>query len=170
MNDDREGWDEDVLNDIFNARDRELIKRIPMSLHLQHDSWFWNLEQTGLFIVKSCYRRLVGEQNGPHEVLWRKLRSLDLPRKVTNFIWRTCRDMVPTAAALAAKHVQKNMICSWCMLADEMIEHVLFGCSFSQGVWSRVGIQEISHERCQRPVKEVLCSLGSTFTKKIYPG
>lgn len=53
MNDDRGGWDEEVLDDIFNARDRELIKRIPVSLRLQQDSWFWNMEQTGLFTVKS---------------------------------------------------------------------------------------------------------------------
>lgn len=64
MQENKNGCEEKILRDIFNDRDRSLINRIPLSTNVQHDLWFWLLEQTGLFIVKSCYRKLVGEQTG----------------------------------------------------------------------------------------------------------
>lgn len=63
MKESKADWDDDVLKDIFNDRDTDLIKSIPISKNVQQDSWFWILEQSGLFTVKSCYRRLIGEQH-----------------------------------------------------------------------------------------------------------
>lgn len=56
-------WDTNLLQDMFNHRDIELIKTIPISKNVQQDSWFWILEQSGLFTLKSCYRNLVDEQH-----------------------------------------------------------------------------------------------------------
>lgn len=117
-----------------------MINRIPLSVNVRHDSWFWLLDPTGLFTVKSCHKKLVGEQTGSEAQFWKKLWSLDLPTKVTNFIRRACRAMVPTAVALADKRVQIDTNCSWCRLSDENIEHVLFGCSFAREVWLKAGI------------------------------
>lgn len=59
-------WDEEVLNDIFNSRDGELIKRIPLPVTSRHDSWFWVLDEKGIFTVNSCYRMIQGEHNTPY--------------------------------------------------------------------------------------------------------
>ncbi|XP_017251140.1 uncharacterized protein LOC108221791 [Daucus carota subsp. sativus] len=65
----RKRWDEDVLQDICNHRDATL--RIFRFQCRTEDSWFWILEKSGCFSVKSCYRKLQGEQDWPLAAFWR---------------------------------------------------------------------------------------------------
>lgn len=74
--------------------------------------------------------------------------------------------MIPTAVVLADKCVQVDTKCSWCLMPDENIEHVLFGCSFARDVWMKTGIQEVSMDKSQESIREVLSSLFSTCTKE----
>ena len=48
-------WDDDILNDIFNDRDKNLILKIPLSRSVKTDSWFWIWERRGYYTVKSGY-------------------------------------------------------------------------------------------------------------------
>ncbi|XP_074352483.1 uncharacterized protein LOC141691612 [Apium graveolens] len=59
-------WDEEVLLDICNERDKNLIKKIPLSKREDHDAWFWFPDEKGCFTVKSCYRLLQGEVDAPY--------------------------------------------------------------------------------------------------------
>ena len=52
-------WEEDILEDLFNARDTSLIKQIPLSNVSRPDRWFWLWEKKGVYSVKSGYRFLV---------------------------------------------------------------------------------------------------------------
>lgn len=52
-----------MLRDIYNDRDINLIKSIPIPRHVKEGSWFWMLKETGLFSMKICYTGLKGEQN-----------------------------------------------------------------------------------------------------------
>lgn len=117
-----------------------------------------------MFTVRSCYRRSIGEQQWPHAGFWRKLWSLDLPSKVNNFIWRACKTVVPTTVVLAEKRVEIDTRCSWCLVLNEDITHVLFGCSFAKVVWSKVGIQEVSTESCQGSIWEAFSHLFNICT------
>lgn len=40
----RTQWDEDVLMDICNKMDMSLIRKIPLPMREQNDSWFWLLD------------------------------------------------------------------------------------------------------------------------------
>lgn len=55
-------WDEAILLDILNERDVQLIKKIHIPMGQRPDSWFWLIDDSGMFTVKSCYRQLMGEQ------------------------------------------------------------------------------------------------------------
>lgn len=55
------GWDYDILTDVFNSRDCELIKQILIPLRWKEDSWFWLLDDRGMFTFKSMYRQLQRE-------------------------------------------------------------------------------------------------------------
>lgn len=143
METDSPNWDDAVLHDICTDRDVQLIKRIPTPLQQTEDSWFWILEESGSFSVKSCYRRIQGEQVWPHALFWRKIWSLELPGKIINFMWRVCKSCLPTAVALAAKRVQIDKKCTWCLMRNEDATHVLFDCSFAREVWRNVGIPEV---------------------------
>ena len=70
-------WDEEVLKYICNERDAELIRKIPLSINCEEDSWFWILEASGVFSVRSCYRKVQGEQVWDQSVFWKKLWTLE---------------------------------------------------------------------------------------------
>lgn len=100
MDESKRSWDEEVLIDICNERDRELIQKIPIPRTSKPDSWFWLFDEKGDFSVKTCYRHIRGEHECSERSFWKKLWGLKLPGKVTNFLWRTCRGVVATAATL----------------------------------------------------------------------
>ncbi|XP_074352002.1 uncharacterized protein LOC141691163 [Apium graveolens] len=76
---DQKRWDEEVLMDIRNERDRNLIKKIPLSRREEEDSWFWLPDEKDCFLVKSCYRILQWEVEAPYAAFWKKVWSLQLP-------------------------------------------------------------------------------------------
>lgn len=135
-------WDDDVLEDICNERDRMLIKQIPLAMSCRVDSWFWLLDDKGEFTVKSSYRRLQGEVECPDPIFWKRLWSLKLPGKILNFLWRTCKNVLPTATALAVKSLRIHVFCPWCQIYNEDAVHVLFSCKFAQDLWEAVGLRE----------------------------
>ncbi|KAF4403494.1 hypothetical protein G4B88_008140 [Cannabis sativa] len=47
-------WDLELIEDLFDSRDDELIKHVPLSVNLTRDSWLWNKDPTGFFTVKNA--------------------------------------------------------------------------------------------------------------------
>ncbi|CAH9132414.1 unnamed protein product [Cuscuta epithymum] len=82
--------DEDILNDVLD--DRLLAQGILLSKSKIPDSCFcWRWGEKGQFSVKSCYRRIVGEQSGEGwlgNLGWTSLWKLELPPKVKSFFWQ----------------------------------------------------------------------------------
>ncbi|XP_074342618.1 uncharacterized protein LOC141680232 [Apium graveolens] len=89
-------WDEEILNDLCNKRDREFIKQVPVTRTTNADTWFWLFDDLGKFTVRSCYRCLRGESECVDRSFWRKLWKLKLHGKVVNLVWRACRNFLPT--------------------------------------------------------------------------
>ncbi|XP_074346113.1 uncharacterized protein LOC141684875 [Apium graveolens] len=106
-------WDFDIIQDIFQPRDFELIKQIPVPRNRATDSWFWLFDKKGEYTVKS---------------------------KVTNFLWRFCTTCLPTSGTLVMKQVNIGGLCPWCHSADETDTHVLFECGFAKSVWNMAGV------------------------------
>ncbi|KAL8106740.1 hypothetical protein AgCh_023486 [Apium graveolens] len=143
MNEDDTTWDMDVIKDILNNRDAGLVERIPISLYDRRDSWFWCLEDTSIFTVKSCYKWLQGVLDSEYRWFWRKLWNLKLPGKVLHFVWRVCKGCLPTTSALLIKRVVEHGQCPWCRHSSETDSHVLFTCDFARSVWYSAGLQHI---------------------------
>ncbi|XP_074327916.1 uncharacterized protein LOC141665831 [Apium graveolens] len=143
MTNDLSMWDEDLLDDLCNERDKNLIKQVPIPIRKRPDSWYWLFDDTGNFTVKSCYRQLAGEWACPDRKFWNKIWHLKLPGKVRNFIWRMCRDVLPTAANLINKQVNIVDRCLWCQTHIEDSMHILFRCTFAREVWAAVGMMEL---------------------------
>lgn len=103
-------WDMDLVDDIFNDRDAELIKRVPIPMCERNDSWFWLLDDKGVFTVKSSYRWLKGECASTYSSFWNKLWELKLPGKISQFLWRVWIGCLPTAGALSSKQIEDLII------------------------------------------------------------
>lgn len=159
------GWDHDILNDIFNSRDRELIRRIPIPLIRQKDSWFWVLEERGMFTVKSMYKQLQGVFDMEFSNFWKKLWSLKIPGKVATFLWRVCNGCLPTLVSLASKQVQVEYGCPSCRNEAESDLHVLFDCDFAKTVWALSGLQRQVERVQTESCFELLVRLFQTVTR-----
>lgn len=127
-------WDDDILLDICNERDRNLMKRIPLLTRARKESWFWLFDDRGHFTVKSCYNILQGGTGYTDAHFWKKLLSLKLPSKVIIFLWRVCTLCLPTTTRLLNKRIQINTICKWCHVYHEINLHVLFDYTFANAV------------------------------------
>lgn len=136
-------WGDDILSSLFNDIDRQLILQIPLSSRNTNDSWYWLLDNDGVFSVMSCYRRIRGEREYADRSFWKKLWRIKLPGKVLNFLWRVCRNVLPTAVALVSKHVNIQQVCSWCHFQNEDTMHTFFSCGFAKEVWYSMGLQRL---------------------------
>ena len=50
------GWNDNLLNELFDQESIVAIKNIPIWSFGQEDRWTWNKFENGQFSVKSCYR------------------------------------------------------------------------------------------------------------------
>ncbi|XP_062112468.1 uncharacterized protein LOC133823623 [Humulus lupulus] len=87
------GWDDDILQDLFTERDKELIYQIPLGSNDNHDSWYWLYEKNGVYSVKSAYKMLQKNKGSwspsANSGFWRGIWQLKVPPKVKNMnCWR----------------------------------------------------------------------------------
>ncbi len=122
------------------------IKQIPLSHRRPLDSRVWIGTRRGNFTVKSAYWLLVYQQqhqqvhtssssNGVINVFWNRVWAAKVPPKVKLFIWRACRNILPTLTKLFERKASSSFSCSWCSEALETNDHVLWQCDFAQKVW-----------------------------------
>lgn len=158
-------WDRDIINELCNERDTSLILQGPIPMRIRADSWFWIHEEKGDFSVCSCYRLLRGESVGHDRHFWKRLWGLNVPGKVANFLWRTARGVLPTAADLLRKHVEIQPNCTWCHIFTEDAAHVLFGCSFARELWEAVGLSHLVYTGDVETGVDIMKRVVNTATK-----
>ena len=138
-------WRREVIDHCFNAIEAEVIKTIPLSTHAQRDSLVWPFTPNGQYTVNSGYRFLAKESNEfqlPHQsvphppVCWKKLWKLNVPNKIKNFAWHSCREALLTKANLCRRKITVDAICDRCKVRTEDCSHALFFCSSVQEVWA----------------------------------
>lgn len=166
MTEDGNAWDDEILRDLCIDRDINLIKQIHIPIRSREDAWFWLRDEKGEFTVKSCYRILQGENDCSDAMFWKKLWSLHLPGKILNFVWRTCKECLPTAAALVTRKVSISLACPWCRVHNEDADHVLFRCNFAKDVWRMVGLLEVISAVRSANVLEVFKNIFRTCSRE----
>ena len=102
----------------------------------------WPFTPDGEYSVKLGYKFLQNEvlqqQLGPSNIdtmkpLWTSLWSLDVPGKIRNFLWRSCRNSLPTKDNLMQRKVIPENQCEQCKSHKEDILHVLYSCPKLEG-------------------------------------
>ncbi|CAN1793057.1 Putative ribonuclease H protein At1g65750 [Linum perenne] len=138
-------WNVEKLRAAFSHEVVKQILLIPLGPEGYPDKFIWHLESTGKFTVKSCYRylRSVAEpQNQPvadsSKKLWKWLWHLKLPPKIQFFLWRVCRNALPTKLSLFRRNCGSTSFCVTCNAEEETVEHLLFHCAVSRSFWQLV--------------------------------
>ncbi|XP_019179229.1 PREDICTED: uncharacterized protein LOC109174447 [Ipomoea nil] len=127
-------WNNNLIQQIFNARDAALINKLPLN-GMYDDLWYWEGDITGNYSVKSGYRRL-GDAFAPSSPVWSSIWRLKIPPKWKNFMWRAFSNILPTLDNLIKKRVDLVNVCPACGLVEENVMHVLCSCSYASLVWN----------------------------------
>ncbi|VFQ74270.1 unnamed protein product [Cuscuta campestris] len=91
----------------FSEEDRARILQVPI-LPALSDQWYLALDSSGVYTVKSAYRKLTGEAADTSFFNhWSRLWKLNVPPKVKVCFWRALRDILPVACSLESKGIQR---------------------------------------------------------------
>ncbi|XP_019181633.1 PREDICTED: uncharacterized protein LOC109176682 [Ipomoea nil] len=120
----KQGWDVDIIKDIFNQRDADLILNTPLSRSNRDDKLIWMGEDRGNFTVKSCYKLLPGMELHDEKKEWSIILKVKAPPKVRSFMWQVCASCLPTADLLQIHRVNCNTIYPLCEFVDETSMHI----------------------------------------------
>ena len=95
---------------------------------------YWKENKAHQFTVRIAYqvaRKLKKVDEAEHswaqvdKRMWNKLWKLDIPPKVSNFVWRACLDILLTCANLFCRTIPIDSKCVICGQAKEMVSHAL---------------------------------------------
>ena len=127
---------------------------IPISNRFPEDSFIraWTIK--GKFTVKSAYRMVQKwlkegsnrfetgsiSNNSKMKAIWKMIWKLNCPNKFKHFMWRACKNILPTKNCLKASGVGLEDCCALCGLS-ETSGHILWGYKFAKTVWSATKIK-----------------------------
>ncbi|KAH7569641.1 hypothetical protein JRO89_XS06G0225100 [Xanthoceras sorbifolium] len=100
-------WSSSLIRSSFAPIDVECILSLPTSVRPCPDQLLWHLSKDGKYSVKS---------------------GLNIPAKVRMFVWRACRNLLPTRSLLAARRVPVGAGCPLCDAAVDSVLHSLWSC------------------------------------------
>ena len=138
-------WHMDMVDGLFMEEDAELIKKIPLSKKVIKDVLYWPFTSNGEYSSKSGYKFLKEKAEQLHSTqvpllrdkhLWKAIWAMHVPQKMKNFMWRACRNAMPTKQALVKRTIINNLTCDRCRLATESPLHALWSCSEIDVVWA----------------------------------
>ena len=138
-------WNMDKLNSWFQPEDRLAIMYIPLSTIDTNDRLIWAENRSGKFTIKSAYALALEEEqhttmgdclNGlACRKIWKAIWHLNVPQKIKHFAWRASRDILATKTNLAKWKIAPSGICELCGKEEEMVNHLLWFCDHTKGVW-----------------------------------
>ena len=129
------------------------ILSIPISQNLPDDSLVWAWTKKGIFTVKSAYHvahgwlaegrgsGVGGEESNMNKKkeFWTTIWGLKCPSKVKNFLWRACKNILPTNYCLWLRKVSKEDGCRLCGLVESS-GHALWDCCMAEVVWKEANM------------------------------
>lgn len=124
LNQNSEGWNEDLLKSLFYEEKVQAILAIPVRLMGAKDRLVWPYSSNGQYTVSSGYKvakmkkQQQKEEEGPsskrtkdEKMLWKKVWSLNIKNKIHNFIWKAFHDRLPVAMNLMGRGIQVDKVC-----------------------------------------------------------
>ncbi|KAL0361374.1 UNVERIFIED_CONTAM: hypothetical protein Sradi_3821900 [Sesamum radiatum] len=139
-------WKVEVVRGMFRDEDVNAILAIPLDMG-RTDLLWWHFEQHSRHLVRSGYRILkqglvagdVSTNQGSASgglVNWNFIWKVVVPPKVRLFIWRACRNLLPTSFNLQCRGGLVEGACPWCGIGRDDLLHTLIYCHFTHFVWA----------------------------------
>ena len=109
-------------------------------------AWAWTKNgnftvSSGYKVACSCQKEQRGTANGGEASIpkkqndfWNFIWRINCPSKVKHFMWRVCKDILPTNLGLKRRKIQGEDVCGVCGKMESS-GHVLWECEMAEAVW-----------------------------------
>ena len=155
MDDEGRGWNADLVRTIFLPHEAEVILGIPISPWAPEDSQVWTKTPNGIFSVNSAYKvayKMLKEtkskdhssecsDSSKMQALWKAIWNLKCQSKIKHFLWRACRNILPTKHGLKQRKVTKDDKCDICG-ERETTGHILWSCNTAKETWAELKVRQ----------------------------
>ncbi|KAG6718118.1 hypothetical protein I3842_04G134700 [Carya illinoinensis] len=111
-------WDVEKVRRCLPPREAEEVLHMVLTSISRPDELVWEHEKSGQFSVRSAYRLF--------------LADAAIPSRVKIFVWRVCKEGLPSLKNLLVKKVVTDAMCPWCRLEEEDTNHALLNCVTSK--------------------------------------
>ncbi|KAL5792216.1 hypothetical protein ACOSP7_000810 [Xanthoceras sorbifolium] len=106
-------WNSELVRSSFAPIDADCILSLPTSMRSCPDKLLWHYSKDGKYSVKSGYwlasslaqDGASSSSSSAGSSWWKFLWGLNILAKVRMFVWRACRNLLPTRSLLAARRV-----------------------------------------------------------------
>ena len=135
INPDLQMWETDLIKGLFTPQEAELILSIPLSQRRTEYKIIWPFVPSGNYTVKSGYNFLIKENSsqatsstnpGLNQALWKSIWEASVPNKVINFLWRVCKNAIPSKMNLVQRKILTEGTCDHCHATSETALHALW--------------------------------------------
>ncbi|GAU38127.1 hypothetical protein TSUD_318140 [Trifolium subterraneum] len=144
-------WNSSLITNMLGDQEGSKILQTPLYDSVSQDKIIWRFEKNGKYWVKSAYRYCIEDTLDISHLQvqgnWNLIWQIQAPPKIKNFIWRLCRNCIPTRTRLLQKGV--NCPCN-CVLCDDETEdslHVFMFCDTVKQAWYNTGLWPIIQQR-----------------------
>lgn len=124
-------------------RDKTCILPIPLSSREVKDELIWAFSNNDPYSVKTTYMLGKGGNLDDFHRAWVVLWSMDVSPKVRHFLWRYCKNTLPSREILRTRHLIDNGSCPWCSEAAKTMNHAVFLCPRIANLWRVHGCEDM---------------------------
>ncbi|XP_026440608.1 uncharacterized protein LOC113339581 [Papaver somniferum] len=93
----------------------------------------WNLNNKGMFSVKSLYNHINNDANV--EIKWSRIWNMKTTPAVKIFIWKVAHSILPNSMRVAAILPDIDTTCKLCNESRETLSHMFLHCNYATQVW-----------------------------------
>ncbi|KAL0313944.1 UNVERIFIED_CONTAM: hypothetical protein Sangu_2238800 [Sesamum angustifolium] len=111
-------WHKELIEGLFCPEDATLIQSIPLGQF----NWADTIPLDGQCSTSSSN--------------WQFIWSTKVPNKIKVFLWRLCREAIPTTSNLLRRRCVVEQACLTCGVDTETTKHVFLECSYARQVWA----------------------------------
>ncbi|CAJ2643989.1 unnamed protein product [Trifolium pratense] len=136
-------WNPTLVTSMLGTQLGSRILKTPLFDSVSHDKIIWRFEKNGKYSVKSAYRYCIEDTLDLSHLKvpgdWNLVWQIQAPPKVKNFMWRLCRNCIPTRTRLLQKGVNCPGECVLCATEIEDSIHIILSCEVARQVWQKSG-------------------------------
>jgi ribonuclease HI len=140
-------WDKVKIDSLFPQHIAKCILGVPLFNMVEEDKLIWVDSKYGQYSVKSGYNLMLNttgkNNNSVSEGVWNTMWKIHAPPKVKHFLWRICRDCLPTRTRLQERRVHCPLSCPVCSHHFEDDWHIFFMCNDSVQARQTAGLENV---------------------------